>query len=982
MNNLLISSSLPAPHILSHYAEGIGDVDVADPAKPLEVLIGPLLLSQRDRLDLYWGDNGEIIDSYTHSPDAPDTNGMFSLYVDTRWLKPGAPAVRYVYTPFPSGNPDHSPSTTVTVKLSIPGGRDPDPGTPYENENLALPIVNPPGLITSAEGVSVTVQAYENMVEGDVLSVYWHGIKIEVPPLRAEQVGRAVVVDIPRETVIEAGDSENIVVRYDLRDVVNNWSRFSFPTYVEVEAGNSTLPAPIAPQAPNMELDLDKLAGADVQTLVLSHRDIEIGDTINFIAERNTAEGIPLAPYTASKVVSIPGSFVEFLIPNAQFQPIAQGRARFKYIVSKASGVQLRSKSLPLNILGEVQQLALPIVPAAVDGLLDPTERNVQVQIPPYYFMADGHDVTLVWMGKSASGATVMHEEVKNLNQDDVGKPLAFVVPDDKVAALAGGTLEVHYTVITYERDFFKSPVLNLLVDIDSNNPLPAPNVDKVDENGVLDPGDVVLEAVVRVLPYPAMAVGDKVTVRWDGRTAQGSYSTYTVINGGTVNKEVIFRVPKNFVVANLNGTVEVWYDVQREGRTAVSIKKTLTVRSKALPPLPPPRIKEAQGNVLDPAQATRGATGVVDASAQLRAGDRVTLQWEGPKGSDRQEKLITEAEAGKALELVFAYALVIANAGQTVAISYTVNRVDGQVQTSDTLQLQIRQGLDSLPAPGMDTVGADGVLVPAQIPESGATVRVRYPGMGPQDRVVVKWRGASNHDTVEQVVGSAAELLFNVPKALIVASSGQSATVLYTVSRAGRQVESAPLWLSVYQGLILNTTPVTLSGKVYLIPGHPDLLPTLPAGTTVQRIAQGGQAPYTYRALDTQVARVDGNGLVTVRGKGTTRIEVSDSRGETLSYEVSVTGVIHCIGLGSGSFTAMANAAASQGARLCSLAELREIHAAYGNRWPMGNAIYWSSTVAMQNLVGWKWYSVKNLVVGAESKLLHSKATLGVAIR
>ena len=128
--------------------------------------------------------------------------------------------------------------------------------------------------------------------------------------------------------------------------------------------------------------------------------------------------------------------------------------------------------------------------------------------------------------------------------------------------------------------------------------------------------------------------------------------------------------------------------------------------------------------------------------------------------------------------------------------------------------------------------------------------------------------------------------------------------------------------------------------------------------------------------------SKVDGNGLVSVRGKGTTRIQVSDSRGDSLSYEVSVTGVIHCLGLGSGSFTTVSNAAGQQGARLCSLDELREIHAAYGNRWPMGNANVWSSSVAMQNLVGWKWYFVKNLVNGGEYKLLHHNPSLGVAIR
>ncbi|WP_241084793.1 hypothetical protein [Pseudomonas viridiflava] len=243
MKSALALSILPAPLPLSYNQQGIGDVDVADPSKPLEVLVGPITLKQRDRLELFWGANDEVIDTYTHSSDYPDTNGTFSLYVDTRWIKSGITDVRYAYLPFPSNAPEHSPIQKVIVKLDLPGGRDPDPATPYENEKLQLPAISPAGIITSPANVSVTVQPYENMTVGDVIAVYWHGVEVECPPLTDAQLGKPVVVDIGEEVIIEAGDSENIVVRYEIRDVVNNWSRFSLPTYTEVEIGLSSLPA-------------------------------------------------------------------------------------------------------------------------------------------------------------------------------------------------------------------------------------------------------------------------------------------------------------------------------------------------------------------------------------------------------------------------------------------------------------------------------------------------------------------------------------------------------------------------------------------------------------------------------------------------------------------------------------------------------------------------------------------------------------------
>ena len=407
-----------------------------------------------------------------------------------------------------------------------------------------------------------------------------------------------------------------------------------------------------------------------------------------------------------------------------------------------------------------------------------------------------------------------------------------------------------------------------------------------------------------------------------------------------------------------------------------------VTLLLHVLPELPLPVVKEAVGDVLDPSNAVNGATVAVGASAELRVGDRVVLQWNGPKGSDSKEKTIAPADAGKELALLFSAALVEANKGKTVSIDYRVIRANGVEQASATLALKIQPGIAQLPAPHMDTVGPDGILNPSNIPESGATVRVRYDGMSTGDSVLVDWQGASAYQTPAQVVGANVELLFNVPKAFINQSIGGSASVTYTVTRAGTALLSAPLYMRVSQGLTLDPTPVTLNGKVYLIPSSPDLLPAFPAGTTVKRTASGGQAPYSYRSSDTKVAQVNADGLASVRGNGTATISVTDAVGNTASYPVTVTGVVHCIGLGSGKYSQINSAAVGHGLRLPSIDELNQIFHAYGSRWPMGNAWYWSSTVAAQNLVGMKWYLNKNLVTGANFKVFEHDGALGVGLR
>ncbi|MEN5315433.1 Ig-like domain repeat protein [Pseudomonas koreensis] len=145
---------------------------------------------------------------------------------------------------------------------------------------------------------------------------------------------------------------------------------------------------------------------------------------------------------------------------------------------------------------------------------------------------------------------------------------------------------------------------------------------------------------------------------------------------------------------------------------------------------------------------------------------------------------------------------------------------------------------------------------------------------------------------------------------------------------------------------LYFNTSPVTLSGKIYLVPASPNVLPAFGPGTSVQHVASGGRPGYTYSSSNAGVAVVDGAGLVTVRGRGTATITVRDTANQAASYSVTVTGVIHCVYLGNSTNTwSGANQLASAaGARIPSLGELRELHNAYGGRWPMGSHHFWST--------------------------------------
>jgi hypothetical protein len=186
---------------------------------------------------------------------------------------------------------------------------------------------------------------------------------------------------------------------------------------------------------------------------------------------------------------------------------------------------------------------------------------------------------------------------------------------------------------------------------------------------------------------------------------------------------------------------------------------------------------------------------------------------------------------------------------------------------------------------------------------------------------------------------------------------------------------------LPVIPPLNFNTNPVTLSGRIYIIPGS-SVLPAFGPGTSVQHQASGGQPHYTYSTSNGNVAAVDSqSGLVTARSNGSATISVRDQAGQGKSYSVSVTGVTQCYGLSANWLSRVGDEAKSRGLRLPSMGELRAISSAFGNRWPLGNSFYWSN----ESILYWPnpnpFYHCRNLVTGEEKAIMNLNVVPGVGI-
>ncbi|MBV6751820.1 hypothetical protein KV580_15995 [Pseudomonas chlororaphis] len=239
MSKSFQARNLDRPQILSAHPAGVGAIDVENPEKPLAVMVGPLNIKPKDRIELYWGDVTDPTVSYEHPLDAPPDNGFVTLFVDTRSLESAKDPlpVHYRFTPFPGGTTEDSDITLVRVKLEPPGGIDIDPATPYQNEALCPPQVRPAEVIVDPQGVSVIVASYEHMSEGDRISVTWDEQRIDHPALSATEVDREVRIPIPPAIIEAAGNANALPVRHEIRDVVGNWSKRSPATEVVVSLG-------------------------------------------------------------------------------------------------------------------------------------------------------------------------------------------------------------------------------------------------------------------------------------------------------------------------------------------------------------------------------------------------------------------------------------------------------------------------------------------------------------------------------------------------------------------------------------------------------------------------------------------------------------------------------------------------------------------------------------------------------------------------
>jgi hypothetical protein len=240
------------------------------------------------------------------------------------------------------------------------------------------------------------------------------------------------------------------------------------------------------------------------------------------------------------------------------------------------------------------------------------------------------------------------------------------------------------------------------------------------------------------------------------------------------------------------------------------------------------------------------------------------------------------------------------------------------KVATSRRRHLTIEGSVRHLSAPSIrEAVGAS--LDPVAT-ETGAHVIVdAWDGIDGDDRCYLEWVGTREdgqatffHAGLRGTdVGPDKTLVFTVPAEEVSRIAGGTLRVRYAVSIQAPlhyrdvirkeplvHLESPWLTLTVSKAaspLSIDSTPATLSGKITRLEKR---VTVPPEGTFMARVATGGVPPYRYTASNDAVEVDEATGRVVSLRNGTGTVTVTDMKGATASYPVTVSNVSHLVDL------------------------------------------------------------------------------------
>ncbi len=737
--------------------------------------------------------------------------------------------------------------------------------------------------------------------------------------------------------------------------------------WIQVGRPARTLQAPVFQDAINGNVD-PALVGS-VGTLEL-RADFKQGDLV-IIKYTGSVSGEVQYEYP----LFVTGNPLLVDVPKQLFDDNLDGTLTASFLIERY-GVFEYSEEAVVTIGTALGELFMPEVLQANPDTheLDPMHtwpEGATVRVR-YKFIKLSDKVQVDWMGLPGIGS---YSEIK---EGQTGDHIDFTIPVKAIGYNIhpdGRDIEVSFKVI---RNGFATPSPTLVVRLLSLHHLPGPLIDSIGDDIVLQKTLLDDLDMTRVPPYPYAAVGQHMWLHYSGKLDTGTaYEESTFVAREVVDDDVTFGPSAYTPVGRLRRlqdwsalTISFWvtFDHSSLKDNAVLFGVRHHVVQDQPNVFPHPSIKDstpASGPEVsvDPLTVENKCQVLVSyPNMNVGGTDRVTLHWAFENGLTIDLGPLDGLDGGTVTFNV-PNDLVARSVNSTVHLQYFVQLGRGGEGTSDEQKVTFDTiASANLPRALINGVAHGGSLNPPTFTGDGRIAVAKWRLSNPGQRV---WMSASSPGAVTQDLLTAYPInssqaanglrdqlislawLLGLPNNSVV-----TITLAVTFDGSEERSDALPFLSTQYtirltSPLNFDQTAVTLSARTYLLPGTPGVLPAFGAGNSIRRQASGGTAPYNYSSSNTSMAVVDGGGLVTVRGNGSARITVRDSSVpvQTRSYDVYVSNVVQVYGVGRNTFRNISTVVANAGLRMPSLDELRAINQAYGARWPMGYAWYWSGT-------------------------------------
>ncbi|MBV6752189.1 hypothetical protein KV580_17870 [Pseudomonas chlororaphis] len=770
---------------------------IVDPWEPME---------NGDAIGFYWGNEQAPV--WTDVIDGNAHERLFFTISKGFIVRGDADPVFYRVT-IPGQTPEDSRRLRLFVKLDRPGGYDDTPSIPGHSGLLyVVPqeiIDSGVGPIEADAGVDITIIHYEFMRKNDLIRLAWGRVIVE-HTVQPEEVDTDIPIHIDR-TVIENALDGQIDIAYQVVDVCNNYpderEPWSAITTVQVDVGGNRLDAPQVLvngfPAPQNVIDLEQLAGADVICRVYTNQtDHAIDDILQLTWVGTPAQGdssVIVGPLEQT-VQFIPFQY-DFPIPYEYVEAIAKGRASVSYVRIRSGEEDRPSNNASVTVVGEIIPPARPSIIEAAGSVLDPDLNFYTVSVPYYPGRKPGDHIYIVFEGLDAANNPTGFDINAYVGAEPNGDPILRNVDKKEIKRLDGGSLTVYYWINSERKS------LELQLSVGDGQPyLDKPDVIQAN-NDVLNPDDVNPSIGADVeAPYTGTLPNDIIVLRWRGSLISAPDQETPPLSSGSAGRPYPFIVPFQYVIGNLNGTVDVDYYLKRGVEPLrYSWVRELTIGQGGTQPERLPPIDDTDGVVingeLDLSILQGGFEIQVLPYDNMDVGDNITILWHADNGSPDYTYEDSVSGNGKDEPVPFTIPrnVLERSLDADVTITYTVVYFEGGDADSEEYNLRVvQQQAPRLPVPVIVEAHGTDILDPADA-LNGATVRIGTEArLKVGDAVTLYWTGRPGDGTVTKplVPVTANDRVLDIPidYRTVIANDGYSVVLEYTVKRANGDTE------------------------------------------------------------------------------------------------------------------------------------------------------------------------------------------------